>query len=199
MNSVENIIDDKSQQDIGPISDGLKKMHSMKRKRKRDEDKNHEDTASADMSDLESSAAKRTVSVDITEQNEQNSHKRKEKHKSHKRIRRSVEDTQPREHMEVLDAVTGHVKVSLNDTEEDESVDEENVEHTESTTRSSRTKVKAKCSEPVKNSSKVTKEIALEYLHLWNNREVNGEWSFKKKTQYWLLQSMYHKSKVGRT
>lgn len=38
------------------------------------------------------------------------------------------------------------------------------------------------------------KETALEYLKMWS--EEREKWSFKKKTQFWLLQNMYYKSKV---
>lgn len=38
------------------------------------------------------------------------------------------------------------------------------------------------------------KEAALDYLKKWS--EERDKWSFKKKTQFWLLQNMYRKSKV---
>ena len=44
--------------------------------------------------------------------------------------------------------------------------------------------------------SGVSQESALEYLRLW--KEERERWSFKKKTQYWLLQHMYDRTKVGR-
>ena len=40
----------------------------------------------------------------------------------------------------------------------------------------------------------VDKESASEYLNLWDTDRCN--WSFKKKTQYWLLQNMYDKQQV---
>ena len=43
--------------------------------------------------------------------------------------------------------------------------------------------------------SVVSQESALEYLRLW--KEERERWSFKKKTQYWLLQNMYDRTKVG--
>ena len=43
--------------------------------------------------------------------------------------------------------------------------------------------------------SGVSQESALEYLRLW--KEERERWSFKKKTQYWLLQNMYDRTKVG--
>ena len=43
--------------------------------------------------------------------------------------------------------------------------------------------------------SSVTQESALEYLCLW--KEEREKWSFKKKTQYWLLQNMYDRTKVS--
>lgn len=45
------------------------------------------------------------------------------------------------------------------------------------------------------SSSGVSQESALEYLRLW--KEERERWSFKKKTQYWLLQNMYDRTKVG--
>jgi len=39
------------------------------------------------------------------------------------------------------------------------------------------------------------KRVAAEYLVLWSTKR--DCWSFKKKTQYWLLQNMYDKKKVG--
>ena len=45
-------------------------------------------------------------------------------------------------------------------------------------------------------SSGVSQESALDYLRLW--KEERERWSFKKKTQYWLLQNMYDRTKVGR-
>ena len=44
-------------------------------------------------------------------------------------------------------------------------------------------------------SGGVSKDSALEYLHLW--KEEREKWSFKKKTQYWLLQHMYDRTKVS--
>lgn len=41
---------------------------------------------------------------------------------------------------------------------------------------------------------KNAQEVALEYLHLWNTDRKR--WSFRKKTQYWLLQNMYDKRQV---
>ena len=43
--------------------------------------------------------------------------------------------------------------------------------------------------------SGVNQESALEYLRLW--KKERERWSFKKKTQYWLLQNMYDRTKVG--
>ena len=41
---------------------------------------------------------------------------------------------------------------------------------------------------------KNAQEVALDYLHLWNtDRKL---WSFRKKTQYWLLQNLYDKKQV---
>lgn len=40
----------------------------------------------------------------------------------------------------------------------------------------------------------VDKEAAAEYLLLWDSHRE--KWSFKKKTQYWLLQNMYDTQKV---
>lgn len=37
--------------------------------------------------------------------------------------------------------------------------------------------------------------LALEYLHLWTIDK--GAWSFKKKSQYWLLNNMYNKAQVS--
>ena len=45
------------------------------------------------------------------------------------------------------------------------------------------------------SSSGVSQESALEYLQLW--KEERERWSFKKKTQYWLLQNMYDRTKVS--
>ncbi len=42
--------------------------------------------------------------------------------------------------------------------------------------------------------SSVDKDGASEYLMLWDGDRDN--WSFRKKTQYWLLQNMYFKDKV---
>lgn len=39
------------------------------------------------------------------------------------------------------------------------------------------------------------RDSALQYLHTWHRDP--GSWSFKKKTQYWLLKSMYDKSQVS--
>ena len=44
-------------------------------------------------------------------------------------------------------------------------------------------------------SAGVSQESALEYLRLW--KEERERWSFKKKTQYWLLQNMYEITKVS--
>lgn len=43
-------------------------------------------------------------------------------------------------------------------------------------------------------TSGVSQESALEYLRLW--KEERDRWSFKKKTQYWLIQNMYDRTKV---
>lgn len=44
-------------------------------------------------------------------------------------------------------------------------------------------------------STGVDKLAAAEYLGLWNGNRK--KWSFKKKTQYWLLQNMYDKKKAS--
>lgn len=43
----------------------------------------------------------------------------------------------------------------------------------------------------------VSKEAAAQYLTLWNSQR--DKWTFKKKTQYWLLQNMFDKKKVRST
>ena len=45
-----------------------------------------------------------------------------------------------------------------------------------------------------KAGGSVDSKSASEYLMLWDTDRCN--WSFKKKTQYWLLQNMYDKQKV---
>ena len=43
--------------------------------------------------------------------------------------------------------------------------------------------------------SGVDKFAAADYLGLWS--QSRDQWSFRKKTQYWLLQNMYDKKKVN--
>ena len=45
-----------------------------------------------------------------------------------------------------------------------------------------------------KQTAGVDKQMAADYLILWDTNR--RKWSFKKKTQYWLLQNMYEKQKV---
>ena len=49
--------------------------------------------------------------------------------------------------------------------------------------------------ESTATESGVSQESALEYLRLW--KEERESWSFKKKTQYWLLQNIYDRTKVN--
>ena len=41
----------------------------------------------------------------------------------------------------------------------------------------------------------IRRDNALSYLHLWNDDK--DTWSFKKNTQYWLLNNMYDKKQVN--
>ena len=41
----------------------------------------------------------------------------------------------------------------------------------------------------------IRRDNALCYLHLWNDDKET--WSFKKNTQYWLLNNMYDKKQVN--
>ena len=46
-----------------------------------------------------------------------------------------------------------------------------------------------------REESSVDKTSASQYLELWDSDRAN--WSFRKKTQYWLLQNMYFKHSVS--
>ena len=56
-------------------------------------------------------------------------------------------------------------------------------------------KAKLKTKAPSQLQSTTGKEAAMEYLCLWDTER--SRWSFKKKTQFWLLQNMYSEDKVG--
>lgn len=104
-------------------------------------------------------------------------------------------------HTQLLDSIGGHIKElgRVND-----SLDTSNDEPL-SKTAARRLKKRHKHTENGLSISKgqcvnespsclASKETALEYLKLWS--EERDKWSFKKKTQFWLLQNMYQKSKV---
>lgn len=61
--------------------------------------------------------------------------------------------------------------------------------------RRSRKKKKSKLkSTAVVVAKKDLSQDALEYLQQWSTDRTN--WSFRKKTQFWLLQNMYNKKQV---
>ncbi len=120
--------------------------------------------------------------------------------KTHKKKRKRehsmshTHSTEPlsEEHTQLLDSVGGHLN-ELTDSNQD--TPQTNFDTAaKSTTKSS--KKKSKVSECTEKSAVSVKECALEYLRLWD--EEKRKWSFKKKTQFWLLQNMYRSSKVSK-
>lgn len=51
----------------------------------------------------------------------------------------------------------------------------------------------------VTESVKDQAETALEYLEMWESGGGSSEWTFKKKTQLWLLHNTYDKKKIPKT
>lgn len=125
------------------------------------------------------------------------------------------------EHEEMLDTVSGHIR-ELEIKEEDMDGDDSRTsKQTKAGTKSKKMKKKqtgslkldengegTKLGDDLRSaaqmesrtvtdisSSGVSQESALEYLRQW--KEERERWSFKKKTQYWLLQNMYDRTKVG--
>lgn len=84
------------------------------------------------------------------------------------------------EHAQLLDSVTGQIKKLLPFEEEEEEKTTEGTKEHDS-------------SEELEREG-IDKLAAAEYLVLWETDR--RKWSFKKKTQYWLLQNMYDKKKV---
>ena len=89
------------------------------------------------------------------------------------------------EHAQMLGSITGQMDLP--------SVSEPQGEVSSDTEAQEGEPVRGAENEPP-SGSKVDKLSAAEYLTLWSERRK--KWSFKKKTQYWLLQNMYDKKKV---
>lgn len=90
------------------------------------------------------------------------------------------------EHAQLLDSVTGQIKKLLPFEEEEEKTTEGTKEHDSSVGASEELERE--------DTKGIDKLAAAEYLVLWETDR--RKWSFKKKTQYWLLQNMYDKKKV---
>ena len=104
------------------------------------------------------------------------------------------------EHAELLSSVTGQIqKLPLYEEPHEEEEEEEEIEGGD---KEGRDNVDGGGGGgDVQNTGENTEEItgvdklaAAEYLMLWDSER--DKWSFKKKTQYWLLQNMYNKKKV---
>ncbi len=101
------------------------------------------------------------------------------------------------EHAQLLDSVKGHLKELTQVTDSYQDFPESDTEVvSKSSTKKSKKKDEISELPSEEKSTVATKEFALEYLRLWN--EEKKKWSFKKKTQFWLLQNMYRKSNVGK-
>ena len=105
----------------------------------------------------------------------------------------------PEEHLRLLGVVTGQIqKLPLEDTQDECEV------NTTTDTPAKRRKKKKRSGRDIPQNTKeapnceeksaVDKASASEYLEQWDHDRTN--WSFKKKTQYWLLQNMFFKAHV---
>ena len=103
----------------------------------------------------------------------------------------TMDDENLDEHTKLLTSVTGKMErlplYEGGESEDKEGGEEEGVEEGEQAAGVS--------GEEEKGENKgVGKEAAAQYLQLWNSHR--DKWTFKKKTQYWLLQNMLDKKKV---
>lgn len=89
------------------------------------------------------------------------------------------------EHTRLLSSVTGKMErlPMQEDTHEDEGEDVEEG-----------TKEPPASGEEREGTAGMDKEAAAQYLALWSTQR--DKWTFRKKTQYWLLQNMYDKKMV---
>ena len=106
-------------------------------------------------------------------------------------------------HTQLLDSIGGYIKEL---TRVNDSLDASNDESIEPLSKSAARRLKKRNKQthnvqPISKGQSVeespcvaSKEIGIEYLKMWS--EEREKWSFKKKIQFWLLQNMYHKSKV---
>lgn len=110
----------------------------------------------------------------------------KRRRRSHGKASELPENT---EHAELLSSVTGQIQrlplyeESREEEEETEGRDNVGGDDVENT------------GENTEEITGVDKLTAAEYLMLWDSDR--DKWSFKKKTQFWLLKNMYDKKKVN--
>lgn len=99
------------------------------------------------------------------------------------------------EHAQLLDSVKGHLNELTLVTDSYQDLTQSTDDASESPAMK-KSKKKSLASEKAseEKSTVVVKDFALEYLRLWDQEKL--KWSFKKKTQWWLLQNMYRSSKV---
>lgn len=114
--------------------------------------------------------------------------------------KRSLEsDTTEEDHIRLLGLVTGQMQKLPFEGGGEGEMEEEQV-HMPKKKRRGRQSRETKeekwssCVDQAEPGGSVDKSSALEYLILWDTNRC--KWSFKKKTQYWLLQNMYDRQKV---
>ena len=111
-----------------------------------------------------------------------------------------------KEQMLMLESVKGHIKELKQVSDSTLDSHKQHKEEPLSKSEARRLKKKQKQTEKLSRSSgdgvspkdpptPSCREAALEYLRVWD-QEREG-WSFKKKTQFWLLQNMYQKAMVS--
>lgn len=107
------------------------------------------------------------------------------------------DETVQEEHLQMLDSVKGHLK-ELTQPMDSSLADPEQKEEVLSKLEARRLRKESKWTKQVSEMGPKLvvdgRDSALEYLRLWD--EDKAKWTFKKKTQFWLLQNMYNKSKV---
>lgn len=106
------------------------------------------------------------------------------------------DDSAEEEHCKLLGLVTGQMKrLPLQEGPGEGGMEEDHVGMPKKRKRRGERKGDVTCAGIKKEmGGSVDQESASEYLTLWDTDRC--KWSFKKKTQYWLLQNMYDKQKV---
>lgn len=122
---------------------------------------------------------------------------KKRRRSCHKNTTMDEGSVESQEHTRMLESVTGKIdKLSSEDYSESA---KENLGTNKDSSKSDKEERNGggedKEDDKKMDASLAHKLAAAEYLLLWEQDRT--QWAFRKKTQYWLLQNMYDKKKVG--